>query len=240
MSLRQTRCVDSNSLVANILIVSENFYGFKTGSSSSSCNNDSLSSCRSKSSSHHKSKYFKSNSNDSLFKNSFKIYLLNTTCQTLGFQLTPVSASTSMAAATTASTTSTDLDDQKSRSNDFERHDTKSTDADAKLRGINTSSSKSNTLNQGFMRRIYETTMKLSMDPVVASSSSISTPITNNNNNMALAIKNQLTITNDMYSSFAYNEKLQFKLERYFENICLKSSTFSNTNFSYVDYSSKR
>lgn len=84
-------------------------------------------------------------------------------------------------------------------------------------------SNKMNTVDQKLLKRIYESTLKKS--PVQGSSL----------HNKPGAIPK---IANDMFNSLAYDDQLQFKLEKYLEFVCLKSSTFSKTNFSYVDYKS--
>ncbi|CAF0984117.1 unnamed protein product [Brachionus calyciflorus] len=43
----------------------------------------------------------------------------------------------------------------------------------------------------------------------------------------------------DMFNSNGFNEKLLEKLEKYLQYICLKSNTFSKSNFSYVDYTKR-
>ena len=78
-------------------------------------------------------------------------------------------------------------------------------------------SSKAFSLNQRLMKRIYETSNKS-----ISSDNRIS-----------------MQIQNDISSCTAYSEKLQFKLEKYFEHVCMKSSTFSDKNFSYVDYTKR-
>jgi hypothetical protein len=78
-------------------------------------------------------------------------------------------------------------------------------------------SSKTFSLNQRLMKRIYETSNKsISSDNYIS-----------------------MQIQNDISSCTAYSEKLQYKLEKYFEHVCMKSSTFSDKNFSYVDYTKR-
>ena len=89
------------------------------------------------------------------------------------------------------------------------------------------------TLNNKLMRKLYETSLKSTMI------SSKTANFANMNGVSTLVARNSFQVANDMFSSFAYNEKLQSKLEKYLEHICLKSSSFSSTNFSYVDYSKR-
>ncbi len=78
-------------------------------------------------------------------------------------------------------------------------------------------SSKTFSLNQRLMKRIYETSNKsISSDKRVS-----------------------LQIKNDISSSYAFSDCLKSKLEKYFQHLCLKSATFSERNFSYVDYSKR-
>lgn len=80
-------------------------------------------------------------------------------------------------------------------------------------------SNKTFSLNKRLMKRIYESQNSKSMC---------------SSDNKVL---NQ--IQNDMFSSDAFNEKLQFKLEKFLQHTCLKSNKFSNNNFSYVDYTKR-
>ena len=91
------------------------------------------------------------------------------------------------------------------------------------LKNANATTATTTTLNSKLIRKIYETTIKS------AKTSRLST----------LATRDSLQISGDMFSSFAYSDKLQFKLEKYLEHVCLKSHSFSNANFSYVDYTKR-
>ncbi len=86
--------------------------------------------------------------------------------------------------------------------------------------GDNTfSSSKMYSLNQKLMKRLYETPGNKSL--------------CSSDNKVSYQVKN------DLFCSNAYNQKLQYKIERYLQHVCLKSHKFSNTNFSYVDYTKR-
>lgn len=110
------------------------------------------------------------------------------------------------------------------------------------------SSNKLNSFNKRLMRRLFETsptqtTMNGTHNPNHHYQHSIST---NNRlcSSQAIATMNQLNIMNNMnypndaFSSYAYYDRLQCKLEKFLEYVCLKkSNSFSKTtNFSYVDY----
>jgi hypothetical protein len=100
-------------------------------------------------------------------------------------------------------------------------------------------SAKTHSLNQRLMRRLYDST-RTSMEKRNINNINNVNNLNSLNNNMN---NNSFNLShfaaNDMYSADAFNEQLQFKLEKFLENVCLKSNTFSNTNFSYVDYSKR-
>jgi hypothetical protein len=104
---------------------------------------------------------------------------------------------------------------------------------------LNTINNNSNNL----IRKLYETTVKSTLASNNRASQHMSTlvnaAVAQHQANNLMTLRNSLQIANDMFSSFGYNEKLQNKLEKYLEHVCLKSNSFSNTNFSYVDYSKR-
>jgi hypothetical protein len=83
------------------------------------------------------------------------------------------------------------------------------------------SNSTRSTLNQRFMKRLYESSgSKLLML------------------NDDLTHSNQLT--NNIYDTNADSNKLKNQIEQYLDGICRKTGLFSNANFSYIDYSANR
>ena len=80
-------------------------------------------------------------------------------------------------------------------------------------------STKTYSLNQRLMKRIYESS--------------------NSKSFYSSDMKVAAQIESDMLSSHAHHERLQSKLEKYLQQTCLKSNKFSNNNFSYVDYTKR-
>ena len=80
-------------------------------------------------------------------------------------------------------------------------------------------STKTYSLNQRLMKRIYESS--------------------NSKSFYSSDVKVAAQIESDMLSSHAHHERLQAKLEKYLQHTCLKSNKFSNNNFSYVDYTKR-
>ena len=77
------------------------------------------------------------------------------------------------------------------------------------------SSSKTHSLNQKLMKRLLKEPADKSKDAF------------------------RLTSKCDLFSSDAFSESLQFKLEKYLQGVCLRSRKFSKNNFSYVDYTKR-
>ena len=210
----------SNSLISNILVISDNFHGYKPLNESfvsiklnNTTNNKSNSLIYTN---HHRKSSQASNQQqrmlDSAFKNSFKIYI---------------------------------------NLNKYDISVTNSITTNNNNNNIN--NNKTQSLNQGLLRKLYDnytTKANNSSSSSSTSSSTVSSTINNscntscnnnnNNNNNNNQNRNSIFISNDSNSSFGFNDKLQFKLEKHFESICLKSNTlFSKTNFSYVDYTKR-
>jgi hypothetical protein len=85
--------------------------------------------------------------------------------------------------------------------------------------------------NPRFFKRMYDTNGR-------TSANSSATMQMNPYAAAAMAVYSSL-VPNDLYNTHAFNEQLQFKLEKYLEHVCLRSNTFSKTNFSYVDYTKR-
>lgn len=189
-----------NSLTANVLIISDHFYGYQQvdslvslkykqihnnglatlngNKSSSGISSNSSTSIYNQNGSKTKC-YLTMAQSDEQLKNSFKIYL--------------------------------NFDESDSR-----QHHNRTLLLKDNFNLFN--SSKTFSLNQHLMRRIYETSNKsISSDYRVSAQ-----------------------IQNDISSSYAFSEKLQFKLEKYFERVCLKSNKFSDNNFSFIDYTKRQ
>lgn len=181
-----------NSIIANVLVISDNFYGYKPMTDSfvslrmksNALNGSSAGTSISSSNSNftHKKSYMLNA--DNCFKNSFKIY-----------------------------TNLEETLDSQVYSELTNKQDAQSVDNSL------FSTNKAFSMNQRLMKRLNEPTSNKS--------------ICSTDNKVSDHIKN------DMLSSTANNEKLQFKLEKYLQNTCLKSNKFPNNNFSYVDYSKR-
>lgn len=111
--------------------------------------------------------------------------------------------------------------DDQSASDNSSEHGCQLTRPNSKVGDSTFSSSKVYSLNQKLMKRLYE------IPPGNKSLCSTDNRVS------------QHAKSNGLFCSNAYNEKLQYKIERYLQHICLKSNKFSNTNFSYVDYTKR-
>lgn len=228
----------SNSLVANLFVLSNNFEGYRSTHSS-------LSSSSLRTKSNTSSRISATNStrstNDSsgsgaggfvstnfstrrahnptiTYKNSFKIHL---------FKLTPSMLLVERQMAT------------MNQAN-MSQHGPKSTSFLKKL--YNTAGLRKNSHNNN---NATTTTHHSSTDQnpylSISSVNNSNLPLLSHTKQSAPPQTNYcLFAPNDLYNAYAYHEQLQYKIERYLEHVCLKSNMFSKSNFSYVDYTSKR
>lgn len=183
------------NLVANILVISDNFYGFQPLADSLislRCNNNKTN-LTSMQAGNNSSSGISSNSS-TIYQDEIKCYLMNTTMFDSHLQ--------------NIFKIYLNLDDTHQK----QQVDNKTLIQKDSLNLFN--SSKTYSLNQRLMKRLYETS-------------------TTSDNRISMHIQN------DISSSYAFSDKLQCKLEKYFQNICFKSSKFSENNFSYVDYSKR-
>ena len=184
----------SNSLTANILILSENFYGYKTMA-------DSLVSLKIKS----------SQLNPAHLANNNSIYNMKTKCYRTS-NLNGSSVESNFKSAFRIFINTEPMGKFKEKC-EYYSNSSSSTSSAGKMYS----------LNQKLMRRLYDTSNRNKPSSIL------------NNDRLSFHLYNN----NDLLSSYAYNDRLQFKLEKFLENICLKYLSFSNTNFSYVDYTKR-
>lgn len=232
-----------NYLIANIVVVSDNFHGSK-----SPTHVDSLTPVK------YKTGHFNHADNTSNSSSSSGTGSSCTTQATSGGGCYNTNSFLTSSKVKKSRQTSAG-NFENNLKNSFKVHLTALTTTSGEYRYPNeiiaTTTSKTSSFNKCFLRKLYDTSGRQKANSTLVSHNrNISTAVMNtnmrnqsrrfnaiNNNNIN---NNQLTIIDDLFNTYAYSERLQCKLEKYFEHICLKSNQFfSKTNFSYVDYTKR-
>ena len=103
-------------------------------------------------------------------------------------------------------------------------------------------SSRLNSFNKGLIRKLFEPSAALTTTTTTTTMGGHGHHHPHNQRCSRISNLATMSNSNDLFSSFAYSEHLQSKMEKFLAHVCLKkSNTFSKTtNFSYVDYTKRQ